>query len=411
MARVLFVNIPAEGHVNPSLGLVKQLVDSGDEVVYLCTEEYRTKLRHTGAQFRAYPFDENIFAEFDFNLLEVKHPLQFTDFLLRGTIATHLPAILKLVEKDMFDYMIVDSSFGWGVHILSEVLRIPTVCSVTHFVFQEPINLLHLNPLDDQAGVDMEGIDLEALNERIKANSQAIAAKYNVAVPAIEDLYRQYGQLKLVFTSRYFQPDSEQFDDSFKFIGPSIVQRLDAPSFPLDLLRAQHQNVVYISMGTVLNKDLDLYELLFAAYQDIPAQFVLSCGKETDMGQLSDRIPDNFIVKPYVPQLEILQHADVFITHAGMNSTSEALYYNVPLVMIPLSSDQPIVAARVEELGAGIMLNKNNLTADDLKSTLLKVLNDSSYKERARLIGDSLRSSDGSKQAAQEIRAMFTAVR
>lgn len=79
------------------------------------------------------------------------------------------------------------------------------------------------------------------------------------------------------------------------------------------------------------------------------------------MEPLADQIPPNFIVLPYVAQLHMLQHTDVFITHAGMNSTSEALYYNVPLVMIPLTSDQPLVANRVQELGAGITLNKLNL--------------------------------------------------
>ena len=50
-------------------------------------------------------------------------------------------------------------------------------------------------------------------------------------------------------------------------------------------------------------------------------------------------------------QLEVLQHADVFVTHGGMNSSSEALYYGVPLVVIPVTGDQPFVAKRLTEVG------------------------------------------------------------
>lgn len=59
----------------------------------------------------------------------------------------------------------------------------------------------------------------------------------------------------------------------------------------------------------------------------------------------------NFIVKPYIAQLDMFQHTDVFITHAGMNSTTKALYYNVPLVMFQLTLDQPLEAYWVQKLG------------------------------------------------------------
>ncbi|WP_442789489.1 nucleotide disphospho-sugar-binding domain-containing protein [Paenibacillus sp. CAA11] len=58
-----------------------------------------------------------------------------------------------------------------------------------------------------------------------------------------------------------------------------------------------------------------------------------------------------------MPQLEVLQKAKLFITHGDMNSTSESLYYGVPLIVLPQSADQPIVARCVDEIGAGIHLN------------------------------------------------------
>ncbi|QIC07425.1 glycosyl transferase [Brevibacillus sp. 7WMA2] len=403
MARVLYVTIPAEGHVNPTLGLVKQLIDNGEEVVYMCSEEYRARLAQTGAQFLAYQLDEQIFRELGFNPTEIRHPLQFTDFMLRGIIEPHIPEILRQVENDSFDYLIFDSLFGWGGEILGKRLGIPTICSVTNFAFAGPLSKI----IEE---IDAGDLDVEALYERLTNTAQSIASACNVAVPAIEDITRQYGQIKIVFTSRDFQPDADKLDDSYIFTGPSITPRLDVPSFPLERLRAQYDKVVYISMGSILNKDIEFYKFCFEALQDIPAQFVLASGQGTDMSSLEDRIPHNFIIEPYVPQLEVLQQANAFITHAGMNSASEALYYNVPLVMIPLSSDQPLVAKQVEEFGAGITLDKSQLTPEALKSALLQVLNESAYKQHAERLGDSLRNAGGYKEAASRIMALFSKV-
>jgi len=159
-------------------------------------------------------------------------------------------------------------------------------------------------------------------------------------------------------------------------------------------------------MGTILNKNLDFYQLCFEAFGDLPVNVVLSSGKYTDMEPLADQIPSNFIVMPYIAQLEMLQHTDVFITHAGMNSTSEALYYNVPLVMIPLTSDQPLVANRVQELGAGIALN--NVAV--MREALLEVLSNPSYKQQACIIGESLRQAGGYKRAAEMIMSHMASI-
>ncbi|TVX93546.1 macrolide family glycosyltransferase [Paenibacillus agilis] len=402
MARILYVNVPSEGHVNPTLGLVKQLVENGEEVVYMCTEEYRNKLAQTGAQFLPYQLNEEIFKELGFSPTEVKHPLQFTEFMLRGIIQPHIPEILRLVKNESFDFVLFDSMFGWGGHILAEKLGIPSICSITHFVIA--------NVPDFEMPSDAIDLDMDALRDRITNAAQEIGAEYNVDVPSFEEVSRQIGQYKLIFTSRYFQPDADKLDNSFIFTGPSIIPRQDAPDFPFEQLRSRYEQVVYISMGTILNKDVEFYKLCFEAFKDIPAQFVLSCGKDTDLDPLGDCIPHHFIIEPYVPQLEILQRVDAFITHAGMNSTSEALYYNVPLVMIPLSSDQPVVAKRVEELGAGIALDKNNLTPELLKAALLKVLNEASYKESANRIGDSFRDAGGYQEAANRIVSLFSKV-
>ena len=128
----------------------------------------------------------------------------------------------------------------------------------------------------------------------------------------------------------------------------------------------------------------------------------MSIGESIDVNTFKS-IPSNFIVRNYVSQLEILKQADVFITHGGMNSTNEGLYYDVPLVLVPQSGDQPFVAKRVEELGAGIIIEKDKVTPEILKQSVVNILSDSNFRMNSKKIGESLREAGGFKKGVDEI--------
>ena len=116
-------------------------------------------------------------------------------------------------------------------------------------------------------------------------------------------------------------------------------------------------------------------------------------------------VPLNVSVRPYVPQLEVLQRASVFVTHGGMNSVSESLFNGVPLTVIPHMSEQEIVGRRVEQLGAGIFVAKESAAPDVLRSSVERLLKDDSFAARARDIGQSFRDAGGVQRAADAIRA------
>ncbi|WP_306418389.1 nucleotide disphospho-sugar-binding domain-containing protein [Bacillus thuringiensis] len=162
------------------------------------------------------------------------------------------------------------------------------------------------------------------------------------------------------------------------------------------------ENGLHISMGTIINNQPEFYQKCFVGLKDLNAKVVLSIGKQLIVEQLGD-IPDNFIVGNYLPQLDILRQADVFISHCGMNSTSESLYFEVPLVMLPFINDQHTIAERVYELGAGFMLNIQQLSAEDLKHAVNEVLQHSIYKENAKKISQSFREAGGYIKAVDEI--------
>ena len=103
---------------------------------------------------------------------------------------------------------------------------------------------------------------------------------------------------------------------------------------------------VYISMGTVV-KNEEIYKSCIEALKGTDYQVIVSCGTNShNFGTL----PDNIQVYEHVDQMAVLSISDVFITHCGMNSASEGLYFEVPLILCPQTPEQGAVAARTEAL-------------------------------------------------------------
>ena len=139
-------------------------------------------------------------------------------------------------------------------------------------------------------------------------------------------------------------------------MGPSIAQ---AKNEDFDFNSIEMKSLIYISLGTVFNEAIDFYKLCIKVFENSEHTIVMSIGSNTRISDLGD-IPKNFIVKNYVPQTELLTYTKLFITHGGMNSTHEGLYNGVPLIVIPQSADQPVIAKQVENIGAGVTLQMKN---------------------------------------------------
>jgi MGT family glycosyltransferase len=190
----------------------------------------------------------------------------------------------------------------------------------------------------------------------------------------------------IVYTSKYFQPCSDTFSDKYHFIGPSIRPVTDPVEKTSD-------KTVYISMGTV-NQNREFYRNCISVLASTGWQVIISMGTNTDR---FENLPENIQVYESVDQMAVLSIADVFITHCGMNSASEGLYFGVPLVLFPQTPEQDAVAKRTEELGAGIRLK--SISEEDILDALNQVLNDPKYKEGAAKVSRSFKACGGRAEA------------
>lgn len=393
MSKALFINMFGHGHVNPTIGLVKELMNRGEQVTYIAGEEFRTKIEKTGAKFISYKNSLNISnpSNGNINSENSKQRLEGIGNIFKEI----LEAVLNSKEK--FDYIIYDSAFIIG-HEVGGILNIPTICSITTFAMNEKTNIF--SSQFSKFGPKIQ----ELLNSSEYINFvNDLGEKYGIKFPnpsSIATAFAGNGMINIVFASRYFQPNNESFDESYKFIGTSITDREEDMSFSLGT--NDKKKIIYISLGTIFNNSIEFYENCFEAFDNMDVKIVMSVGKNIDINTFKS-IPSNFIVRNYVPQLEVLKHADVFITHGGMNSTNEGLYYDVPLILIPQFADQPFVVNRVAALGAGIVIEKDKVTPEALKQSVVKILSDKNFRISSEKIGKSLREAGGYKKGVDEI--------
>jgi zeaxanthin glucosyltransferase len=149
-----------------------------------------------------------------------------------------------------------------------------------------------------------------------------------------------------------------------------------------------------------LNGRLDVFRTIVAALAKHKGlQLVLSVGDQVDPEQIGPA-PSNAIIVKQAPQLELLKQTSVCITHAGLNTVLESLAQGVPQVAIPVTFDQPGVAARIVDKQTGVVTSLDELTADHLSTLLDEVLNDSTYRDNARKLQKAIAEANGPSVAA-----------
>lgn len=216
----------------------------------------------------------------------------------------------------------------------------------------------------------------------------------------VKDLVENAPELNYVYTIKEFQVCAGDFpDENYKFIGASIMPR--AGGVKIDFSEIKNP-VIYISLGTLMNKSASFYIKCMKAFENEDVTVIMSIGNAINIDSLG-RIPDNFKVCPFVPQLEVLQHTALFITHGGMNSVNEAMYYGVPMLAVPVGNDQPTVAKRIAELELGKYIDRKGLSGDSMKKAAFSILQDSRYKNNMETFQKIMASAGGNDLAARQI--------
>jgi MGT family glycosyltransferase len=396
MAKALFLSLPLHGHTNPSLPLVRELVARGEEITYYSAGAFAARIEESGARYR--PYRNGFLAD----IKQLPERIEELSWLLMRVTEDLLAHELETFRAERPDYLIADSVAPWG-QWLGEALGVPVVTSHSTFAINR-----HVLKYAVSHGVRPKSPRLVWSKMRHIAKAiwlgRRLSRQYGVKGPGITGLVFGRSELNIVYTSSLFQPFAETFDDRFQFVGPTVATPAETvTTWPKPAL-------VYVSLGTLFNADATFYRNCFDAFKDLDVQVIMSIGSNVSESSLGQP-PPNFSVQSYVAQLEVLQRASVFVTHGGMNSVSESLYYGVPLVVIPQMSEQETVGRRVEELGAGLYLAKHKVTAASLRESVERVLADGRFREQAAVVQQSFHSAGGAARGAEAILAFVRAFR
>ena len=206
----------------------------------------------------------------------------------------------------------------------------------------------------------------------------------------------------LAFTTRDFMGDSIDIPEQTHFVGPSVTERSKAVDFPIDSLVGK--GAILVSVGT-LNQERSsrFFQVAADALGNLGRPIVAIAPRD-----LLPQWPSSFIVRPFVPQLEVLPHCSAVISHAGHNTVVESLLAGVPLVVAPIRDDQPVIAGQVVAAGAGVRVHFGRVQPSGLREATLQVLEESSYRESARRLAQGFQEAGGAQRASDTVEALWT---
>ena len=345
------------GHFTGSVEIVRELVSFGYNVTCYVLDQFADRMKNVGAKIVVLNIDRS-----DFKTLVPPDapPYAVNSFIVGRAI----DGILTLLPKDetKYDYYLFDSFLD--VLEMNKILKIPT----------EKISLIYSAFLFS---------DEDQINPLRVSGLKAVNEKYNINLGDFILIHYVPNKFKkLLLTSKLFHLRGEQVDDTCYFIGPNVEKREIDQNFKFK--KDKNKKLIYISLGTIFHFQDKFYETCIEAFRDSKEyQVIISVGQFTDINAFKD-LPKNISIYNYVPQTQLLPDVDIFITHCGLNSISEGLLAGCQIIAIPQRYDQFDNSRRIEQLEAGIFLDKNKIkiTVDVLKNAVNELrINKEKYKK------------------------------
>lgn len=364
--KIFWYGIPAYGHIHSNLYFADCLSQAGFQIIYYSTEEFQTVIEANGCVFRSYPIRQE-----ELDLSDGQRILKLYRLILQYT-ADMLPTLTAEAEKDQPACLVFDSLALWG-RIIKERRQIPGFS----FYSIAAIDPVSQSGLFSYCKGFFAGF-LRHVDEipRIISLRQKLCRLWGKTDLSMMAVLMNRGDQNLMGYSRLFQPGGRKFGESYLFLGPLAVCRKSIESNDFSCAEGK---VIYISLGTIFNNDDRLLKQIIKQLgmkngkricrEKYSVILVWNGWKEED----KSKFPDNFIVRKYVNQGEVLQKASLFISAGGLNSLHEALYYGVPCLICPQQGEQQLNAERFEKLGFGrILRNPRHLYREAILTMNLK---------------------------------------
>jgi MGT family glycosyltransferase len=398
-----FICLNAPGHINPMTTLARKLQARNHKVVFLYQSE--------AAGLPCVPGPEN--DQFQAKRGEVSKmqgnvALEFSMGVIMAQTEMILESLPAMVEESGVDALIIDN-VQFYAELGAKHLGLPyiQVAAALHFDFSgyTPLSIYGWPHETTAEALDRNHEGIARFTRLLKANGGGVSAyakSVGLKIDWDDPSFTVSPLASITQVPKAFDFESPSWPRQFHHTGPfHDVESRPKVDFPWERLTGEP--VVYASMGTILNGRVDVFHTIVAAlskHKDL--QLVLSVGDQIDPAQIGP-VPSNAIIVKKAPQLELLKQALVCITHAGLNTVLESVAQGVPQIAVPVTYDQPGVAARIANKRTGVVTSLDKLTAEHLSILLNVVLDDPSYRYKARKIQKAIAEANGISVAADLI--------
>ncbi|MEW9522025.1 macrolide family glycosyltransferase [Streptomyces tubercidicus] len=387
--------IPAHGHIRPALAVTEELVRRGHRVSFLTPEGFTLAVGQTGASVVPYnsPLAEAFAAGQDVDL----PPDQMAWSLVMLQFESE--AVIRAAEEHFTDgppdLVFHDTPLAFAGRTLGALWNRPVVQSVPAMASNA-----HYSDLDTM--FDMIGVPEghPAIPELFRRAGE-VAGERGLSVPTEELLGWHMPVDSVVYAPRVFQTAQETFGDETAFVGPcflteDLTATWDTPQDDTPL--------VVISMGTMSQAQSDFFRTCVRALGGQPWRAVITVGNGFDIATLGT-VPSNIEVHPWIPQVAVLEHADVFVTSGGLGSLMGGVHTGTPMLMAPHLPEHQVTCVRAAELGLGELLDPQEATEEQILATLQHLITDEGTRTQLGRVREQTAAAGGVTRAADMLEA------
>lgn len=414
-AHVLIVPYPSQGHINPTFQFAKRLASKGLKITLAITNFiYKSKKPSQPSDSVQIDtisdgYDDGGFTEAEsidayLQNLEVAGSKTLAELIIKYKSSSNP---FDCVVYDAFLYWALDVAKGFGLFTAAFFTQ---TCAVNLIYYLVHHGLLKL-PVSSTP-VSIPGLPLLELQDM--PSFIGVQGQYPAYFEMVLNQFSNADKADLLLVNTFYELESEVADSMSKFcpmvtIGPTLPSfyldnrilndnDYDLNLFTLDksitmnwLNTKPEGSVVYVSFGSMAclaNKQVE--ELAWGLKKScFYFLWVIRDTEETNKlpKGFVDGIGDKGLIVNWSPQLEVLSNKALgcFFSHAGWNSTIEALSLAVPTVVMPQWTDQPTDAKFVEDVwkvGVRVRVDEDGIVRrDEIERRIREVMEGQSGRE------------------------------
>nr|AEQ20297.1 glycosyl transferase [uncultured bacterium CSLG7] len=398
---------PVPGHINPFVALAHELQTRGHRVTFFQIPDLEAEICSEEIGFCPIGAQEHPVGSLRESLLELsKRPglaaLRFTVRAIQKTTETICRDAPAAVKGAHVDVLLVDQTEPAGGTV-AEYLGLPfvTICNALA-LNREPGVPPPFTPWryrDDWWGRTRNQLG-NRISDRILAPVRETLAERRAQwnLPAHTDLDKTFSRLAQISQQPpEFDFPRRSLPDVFHYAGPLRHPRRRQVEFQWEWLDGRP--LIYASLGTLQNKNPKLFHCFAEACRGLDVQLVIAGAGKESLGSL----PENVLAVSYAPQLELLAKASLTLSHGGLNTVLDSLACGVPLVVMPITYEQPAISQRVRWVGAGEMIPVSRVNSSLVRTRIKEVLGNPAYAGAAKRIAEGIRTAGGVKRAGDLI--------